>query len=176
MDLATKNKLTSALLTQLHIHKAIQDLEHIGLLVEPESTTSRQPHNICNHLFDALTSNSDNLYKYFNMTLESDRREAFDAAIEDFSRNADWFAPELVNAEFFEPHWCEVKANYNDDDITFVDAWCTDSENEEGYTIAKINNETLEVEYIDKRASYDDMAETMIINAIAQIKRNQRRI
>lgn len=176
MDLTTRSKLTSALLTQLHIHKAIQDLEHIGLLVEPELTTSRQPHNICNHLFDALTSNSDNIYRYFNMTLEPSRREAFDAAIEDFSRTADWFSPEMITAEFFTPHYSMIKNDYNDNESTFIDAWFTTDDNEEGHTIAKINNETLEVEYIDKRASYDDMAEKMIVNAIAKIKQNQRRL
>ena len=176
MDLTTRNKLTSALLTQLNIHKAIQDLEHIGLLVEPTSTTSRQPHNICNHLFDALTSNSDNIYKYFNMALEPARREAFDAAIEDFSKTADWFSPEMIAAEFFTSHYSMIKNNYNDNESTFIDAWFTADDNEEGHTIAKINNETLEVEYIDNRASYDDIAEKMIVNAIAKIKQNQRRI
>lgn len=58
----------------------------------------------------------------------------------------------------FQSKYGEVRTNYSEDDIVFVDAWLTNDDNEEGTVIAKINTKTKTVEFLDTDAASDPYA------------------
>ena len=58
--------------------------------------------------------------------------------------------------------WGEIRNDFEDGDIVYIDAYLTDDDNEEGRVIAKVNVRTKEVEYIDDRAKTDSYAQEMI--------------
>jgi hypothetical protein len=66
--------------------------------------------------------------------------------------------------------YAEVRSNYYDDieGVQTVDAWETDRDDEEGEVIAKIHLDTREVEYIDPDAKYDDYAQEVIQEVLAE--------
>lgn len=65
----------------------------------------------------------------------------------------------------------EVRSNYvdEDDDITCIDAWLTSDDNEEGTVIAKINNKTKEIEYLDPDARTDSYAQEIISETLTAL-------
>lgn len=58
----------------------------------------------------------------------------------------------------------EIRTNYTDEDenITYVDAWKSANDNEDGIVIAKIHRNTKKVEYLDTEARYDPYAQDEI--------------
>jgi hypothetical protein len=60
--------------------------------------------------------------------------------------------------------WSEIRNDFLDEDEGkfYIDAYLTDDDNEEGKVIAKVNINTLEVEYLDDRARTDSYAQEMI--------------
>jgi hypothetical protein len=71
--------------------------------------------------------------------------------------------------------WSEIRSEYQDENdkgqtIIHIDGWLTEDENEDGLTIAKVNAETLEVEYIDRRAKSDKYAQEMINEVLTDLK------
>lgn len=59
--------------------------------------------------------------------------------------------------------WGEIRNDFTDDDnITHIDAFLTDDDNEEGKVIATVNLNTGEVQYKDERAKTDTYAQEMI--------------
>lgn len=62
--------------------------------------------------------------------------------------------------------WGEIRNDFQDDDIIYIDAFLTDDDNEEGKVIAKVNVRTTEIEYLDDRARTDSYAQEMIIDAL----------
>ena len=58
--------------------------------------------------------------------------------------------------------WSEIRNDFEDEGIVYIDGYETEDENEGGITIAKINVSTKEVEYIDKRAATDVLAQEKI--------------
>jgi hypothetical protein len=59
--------------------------------------------------------------------------------------------------------WGEIRNDFEDDEgIVHIDAWLTDDDMEGGTVIAKVNTQTKEVEYIDKRAKTDPYAQELI--------------
>lgn len=63
-----------------------------------------------------------------------------------------------------ESKYSEIRINYTDEDenITYVDAWKSPNDNEDGIVIAKIHRNTKEVEYLDTDARYDPYAQEEI--------------
>jgi hypothetical protein len=70
--------------------------------------------------------------------------------------------------------WSEIRNDFEDDFQLHIDAWTTPDDNEEGKVIAKINTITKEVTYLDERAKTDQYAQTMIKEAICDLKYEQR--
>jgi hypothetical protein len=58
--------------------------------------------------------------------------------------------------------WGEIRNDFQDEDIVYIDAFLTDDDNEEGKVIAKVNVRTKEVQYLDQRARDDSYAQEMI--------------
>ncbi len=65
--------------------------------------------------------------------------------------------------------WSEIRSDFTDDEqITHIDAWVTEDDNEDGRTIAKISSNGT-VTYLDERAKKDSHAQEVINNFIAEI-------
>ena len=58
--------------------------------------------------------------------------------------------------------WSEIRSNFEDESIVYIDAWMTPDDNEEGTVIAKVNVLTGNVQYIDDRAKTDAYAQEII--------------
>ena len=58
--------------------------------------------------------------------------------------------------------WGEIRNDFEDGDITTIDAWLTADDNENGTVIARVNTKTKEVEYVDDRAKTDSYAQELI--------------
>lgn len=58
--------------------------------------------------------------------------------------------------------WSEIRNNYEDEGIVYIDAWLTDDDMEDGKIIATVNPKTSEVIYKDERAKTDVYAQEMI--------------
>ncbi len=67
--------------------------------------------------------------------------------------------------------WAEIKTDYTEEatGITHVDAWVTGDENEDGRTIATIDDKGFTT-YIDERAKKDEIAQEEIQDAIRRIE------
>jgi hypothetical protein len=64
--------------------------------------------------------------------------------------------------------WGEIRNDFTDDqDITSIDAWLTDDDNENGQVLAKVHPDG-KVEYFDERAKEDAYAQEMIIEAVQE--------
>lgn len=69
--------------------------------------------------------------------------------------------------------WGEIRNDFTDgDDITHIDAFLTDDDNEEGLVIARVSWVTGCVEYIDDRAKTDNYAQEMIQQVLGDIHRD----
>lgn len=64
--------------------------------------------------------------------------------------------------------WKEIRAEYEEDGVVFVDAWKTEDDNEQGTVIAKIfkEGESARITYLDERAKLDIYAQEVINEAI----------
>ena len=80
----------SSIKVQLNIYRAIRALESIGLLVEPNDESGENGASVANSLYDALTENADNIYRFLKIQDDSSRQELLDSKM---SR----FADEYVN-------------------------------------------------------------------------------
>lgn len=49
----------------------------------------------------------------------------------------------------------EVRSDYEEDGIVYIDAWKTGNDNEQGVTVAKFYLETREIEWIREEAKKD---------------------
>lgn len=164
MDTNSEYMLLQALWTQVSIHKTINTLENIGLLVEPDSEKSG---SIANNLYNALSANSKILYKFMNMSDDIVRYEAFDAAISDYCQKHPNSTIDDVKRHFFETKYGEVRYDFMDGvEPVSIDAWFTEDDNEEGQVIANIDQKTKRVTYLDNDASYDPYAQEIIHTAI----------
>ena len=67
-------------------------------------------------------------------------------------------------------NWKEIRNNFIDVKYTYIDAWKTLFESEEENVIAKINNDTYEIEYLDEKARTDIYAQEKIKEAINLLK------
>jgi len=65
--------------------------------------------------------------------------------------------------------WVDIRNNFQDGDIIYIDAWTTESDDEGGKVIAKVNVQTKEVEYLDERAKTDSYAQTSIQEVLNDI-------
>lgn len=67
--------------------------------------------------------------------------------------------------------WSEIRNDYADEDEhkVYIDAWKTDSGNEEGEVIVKVNYKTKEVEYLNDHAKTDTYAQEMIQEVLQNI-------
>lgn len=83
MTTKTKYMLLQALCTQVSICKSINALKSIGLLLKPDAKKSG---SIANYLYDTLSANSKSIYRLMGMSDNTSRREAFDEAISDYSK------------------------------------------------------------------------------------------
>jgi hypothetical protein len=66
--------------------------------------------------------------------------------------------------------WKEIRNDYQDDGIMYIDAWLTDDDDEGGCGIATINLKTKEVTYFDEVAKTDKYAQEMINEVLNNIK------
>ena len=60
--------------------------------------------------------------------------------------------------------YAEIRNDYinEEENTVYIDAWLTGDDNEEGTVIAKVNLDTLAVEYLDEDAKTDDYAQEVI--------------
>lgn len=67
--------------------------------------------------------------------------------------------------------WAEIKNDFEDEDIIFIDAWETNSGSEVGTVIAKVYSVSGEahVQYLDERARTDVYAQEIIQESVRQI-------
>ena len=154
----------SAVRTQLEILSTISVLENLGFVVEPQSTNEKQnPMNIANHLYHALTCNADIIYDALNI-ISSENKELFDDSLRKYENKHTVFTDDDVKTFLFGPHYAEIRDTYinEDDNELYIDAWKTDSGDEEGVTIAKINCDTGCITYIDATAMTDVYAQEVI--------------
>lgn len=68
--------------------------------------------------------------------------------------------------------WSEVKSDYVDEETneTYIDAWVSPDDDEDGRVIAIINNNTGKVTYKDERAKTDYLAQEVINEVIQGLK------
>ena len=73
-----------------------------------------------------------------------------------------------------EPIWAEIKSDYVDEetDETYIDAWVSPDDEEDGATIAVIDNKTGKVTYRDERAEFDVNAQEVINEVLNGLKIN----
>lgn len=66
--------------------------------------------------------------------------------------------------------WSEIRNDYFDEDerCTYIDAWTTPNDNEEGVVIAKVYEDGV-VEYIDDRARKDRYAQEVIKETVSEL-------
>ncbi|MBM3417286.1 MAG: hypothetical protein FJY17_00005 [Bacteroidetes bacterium] len=57
--------------------------------------------------------------------------------------------------------WTEIRDDFEEDGVVYIDAWTTSDDNEEGKVIAKVK-ENGEVIYLDERAKKDSLAQEVI--------------
>lgn len=88
-------------------------------------------------------------------------------------RDVEW-EDEILMTEISEVEgiWTEIKSDYVDEetDETYIDAWVSPDDNEEGTTIAVIDNKTGLVTYRDERAETDVEAQAVINEVIQGLK------
>ena len=67
--------------------------------------------------------------------------------------------------------WMEIRNDYCDEEEgkVYIDAWKTDSGEEEGKVIAKVDYKTKEIEYLDKTAKNDSYAQEIINETLSNI-------
>lgn len=67
--------------------------------------------------------------------------------------------------------WMEIRNDYCDEEEgkVYIDAWKTDSGEEEGKVIAKVDYKTKEIEYLDKTAKNDSYAQEIINETLESI-------
>lgn len=60
--------------------------------------------------------------------------------------------------------YSEIRNDYinEEENAVYIDAWFTDDDNEEGTVIAKVDLDTLAVEYLDADAKTDEYAQEVI--------------
>lgn len=85
--------------------------------------------------------------------------------IADECRNTNSKVGTLIEREFFTPHFTEVRNSYHVDGITYIDAWETDSDDEEGKIVAKIYDSGI-ITYLNLIATYD----IAVRHAIEEVK------
>lgn len=68
--------------------------------------------------------------------------------------------------------YTEIRNNFTDEDdkLTYIDAWYSDNDNEEGEIIAKVNLVTKKVEYLDEDAKADSYAQEVIQEVLKDIE------
>ena len=71
--------------------------------------------------------------------------------------------------------WSEIRSNFEDESIVYIDAWITPDDNEEGTVIAKVNVLTGNVQYIDDRAKTDAYAQEIIKEVLILTRAAQTR-
>ena len=72
--------------------------------------------------------------------------------------------------------WSEIRNEFEDEGVIFIDAWLTDDEMESGEVIAKIDAKTGSVTYIDERAKTDASAQELIKQTVEEIFNEQTEI
>lgn len=168
MTTKTKYMLLQALCTQVSICKSINALKSIGLLLEPDAKKSG---SIANYLYDALSANSKSIYRLMGMSDDIPRREAFDKAISDYSKQFPNATTDDIEKHFFETKYNEVRYDFMDGILPVsIDAYLTDDDNEEGRVIAQIDRKTKHVKYLDNDACYDPYAQDIIQAAIGLLR------
>ncbi|MFA5420253.1 MAG: hypothetical protein WC341_17500 [Bacteroidales bacterium] len=63
-------------------------------------------------------------------------------------------------------HWSEIRNNFEDDGIVYIDAWEDDDDDSAGKVIATVNKTTRKVVYKDKRAKTDKYAQEVIADTL----------
>lgn len=90
------------------------------------------------------------------------RYPMFKSQIEKFSRDEKYLNASTLSDELFRKHYAYISGDYVEGNLTHIDAWLTDDDNEEGTTIATLNNDTLTATYFAPEATYDIDAQKYI--------------
>lgn len=64
--------------------------------------------------------------------------------------------------------WKEIRTDYEEDAVLFIDAWESECDDEQGKVIAKVfkEGEYAKVSYLDERAKFDTSAQEIIQEAL----------
>jgi len=73
------------------------------------------------------------------------------------------------NPGVIENVWSEIRNNFEDEGIVYIDAWEDEDDDSDGRVIATIDKSTRKVEYKDDRAKTDKYAQEMIAEALNDI-------
>lgn len=67
--------------------------------------------------------------------------------------------------------WTEIRNSFvnEEEKVVCIDAWKTNSPNEEGRVIAKVHIDTKEIEYLNEQAKTDEYAQEVIQNTIKML-------
>ena len=167
--MTTQEKAIHAVRTQIEILITINTFEKLGFLVEPNFSNNQQNHplNVANHLYNALTNNSNIIYDILNITKTEDQ-ELFDARLAEFAEKSTFTTNEIVEQFLFGYHYAELRNNYVDEDTNevYIDAWKTDNDSEEGTVVAKVNRKTHDIAYLDAAAITDPETQELIKETI----------
>lgn len=174
-----QERAVNAVRTQIEILITINTFEKLGFLVEPNSTNNQQNHplNVANHLYNALTNNSNIIYDILDITKTEDQ-ELFDARLAEFADKSTEhpFKTNVIVEKFlFGYHYAELRNNYIDEDTNevYIDAWKTDDDSEKGTVIAKINTKTYDITYLDAAAITDPEAQELIQDTIHNLRKEK---
>ena len=65
--------------------------------------------------------------------------------------------------------WCEIRNDFESNNMIYIDAWKTRKDDEEGVVIAKINKDTKQVIYLNERAKTDEYAQKVVNETISSL-------
>ncbi|MGN0485553.1 MAG: hypothetical protein ACI4HI_18595 [Lachnospiraceae bacterium] len=69
-------------------------------------------------------------------------------------------------------YWAEIRNDYEDEGLRYIDAWTTDDDEEEGEVIAVVDMYSGRVIYHDPRARIDTVAQQVISSVVEEAKEN----
>lgn len=155
LQISDKQKSTvRAIIAYMHINILSEKLASLGML----GTSGLIPY----HIDDAKEATFKVIRDAMNMNTNISRYAVFQSQIEKFSRDEKYFNASVLTDELFKKHYAYISSDYVEGNIIHIDAWLTDNDNEEGVTIAKLNQDTLSVSYLTPEATYDIDAQKYI--------------
>lgn len=144
----------NAIIAYMNLNVLSEKLESLGML----GASGLIPY----HIDDAKNASFKVVRDTMGMNTNISRYAMFQSQIEKFSRDEKYLNTSVLANELFRKHYAYISADYVEGNLTHIDAWLTEDDNEEGTTIATLNNDTLTATYFAPEATYDIDAQKYI--------------